>query len=120
MSMQPPRARLRDAAAQHVLDADICVHILSVSATMVGVCLTAIGLIRVVITLRRMETLVDDLVGIDAVLFVAAGLLAYWAMRTRTRGRLHHIELIAERVFLAAMVLMGIACLALVYGIKSL
>jgi hypothetical protein len=110
----------RGGQDQALLDEDLSVHIFTVSATMVGVCLTAIGLIRVVITLRRIETFVDDLVSVDAVLFVIAGLLSYWAMRSRSRGRLHHIELIAERVFLAAMILMGIACVALVYGIRYL
>ncbi len=125
MSTRPLRiGTLRKSLAgepdQAAFDEDLSVHILTVSATMVGVCLTAIGLIRVVVTLRRIETIVDDLVSIDAVMFVAAGLLAYWAMRSRTRGRLHHIELVAERVFLAAMVVMGIACLGLVYGMRYL
>ena len=33
------------------LEQDICIHIFTVSSAMVGVCLTVIGLIRVVITL---------------------------------------------------------------------
>jgi hypothetical protein len=32
------------------LEEDVCVHIFTVSAAMVGVCLTVIGLIRVIIT----------------------------------------------------------------------
>ncbi len=35
------------------LEADISVHIFSVSAAMVGVCLTVIGLIRIVITIGK-------------------------------------------------------------------
>jgi hypothetical protein len=102
------------------LDDDLSVHIFTVSATMVGVCLTVVGLIRVVITLRHVETLIDDLVSLDAMLFVASGLLAYWALRSRKHGRLHRIETIAERVFLGGMVLMGISILAVVYGIQDL
>ncbi len=95
-------------------------HIFTVSAAMVGVCLTAIGLIRVVITMRGVETLIDNLVGVDAVMFVISGLLAYWALRSRSRGRLHRIEVAAERLFLAAMILMGLASLALVFSINYL
>ena len=102
------------------LDEDLSVHIFTVSATMVGVCLTVVGLIRVVINMRGAETLIDDLVAVDAMLFVISGLLSYWALRSRQRGRLHRIEAIAERLFLAAMVLMGISILALVYGIQYL
>jgi hypothetical protein len=39
------------------LEQDICIHIFAVSSAMVGVCLTVIGLIRVVITLGRADTL---------------------------------------------------------------
>jgi hypothetical protein len=35
------------------LEEDISVHILTVSAAMVGVCLTVIGLLRVVITMQK-------------------------------------------------------------------
>ena len=43
------------------LEEDICIHIFTVSSAMVGVCLTVIGLIRVVITLGKADTLADDL-----------------------------------------------------------
>ncbi len=38
------------------LEEDICIHIFTVSSAMVGVCLTVIGLIRVVITLGKADT----------------------------------------------------------------
>ena len=113
-------ALIPDERARKSLDEDLSVHIFTVSATMVGVCLTAIGLIRVVITIRHVETLIDNLVGMDAMLFVLSGLLSYWALRSRKRGRLRRIEAIAERVFIAGMVLMGAASLALVFGINFL
>jgi hypothetical protein len=49
----------RDANSH--LEQDICIHIFTVSSAMVGVCLTVIGLIRVVITLGIADTLADDL-----------------------------------------------------------
>lgn len=105
---------------EHALDAGLSVHIFTVSATMVGVCLTAIGLIRVVITMRGVETLIDDLVALDALLFVISGLMAYFGIRSRKLGRLHQCELMAEKVFIVAMSVMGLSCLALVYGIHFL
>ena len=50
------------------LEEDICIHIFTVSSAMVGVCLTVIGLIRVVITLGRADTLADDFLASDALL----------------------------------------------------
>ena len=45
------------------LEEDICIHIFTVSSAMVGVCLTVIGLIRVVITLGKADTLADLICG---------------------------------------------------------
>jgi hypothetical protein len=102
------------------LDEDLSVHMFAVSATMVGVCLTGIGLIRLVISIRGVETMIDDMLALDALLFITSALLSHWAIRSRKRGRLHRVESIAEKVFIAAMILMGAACLALVYGIQFL
>jgi hypothetical protein len=61
------------------LEQDICIHIFTVSSAMVGVCLTVIGLIRVVITFGRADTLADDFLAGDALLFLISCLLSYWA-----------------------------------------
>src|SRR2546425_6636399 len=92
------------------LEEDICIHIFTVSAAMVGVCLTVIGLIRVVITLGKVDTMTDDLLALDALLFVIACLLSYWAMRTRSVRRMHRVERFADVIFIAAMLLMTAIC----------
>ena len=55
---------------------------------MVGVCLTVIGLIRVVITLGTADTLADDFLAADALLFLISCLLSYWALRSRSVHRM--------------------------------
>ncbi len=92
------------------LEEDICIHIFTVSAAMVGVCLTVIGLIRVMITIRNMDTLADDLVAMDAVLFLMSCLLSYWALRTRGGQRMHRIERVADGIFILALLLMVAVC----------
>lgn len=87
------------------LDDDICVHIFTASAAMVGVCLTVVGIIRVVITLRRTGLFADDLLAVDAMLYLASCLLAYWALRTRSLRRNHRIERCADALFLLALML---------------
>ena len=74
------------------LERDICILIFTVSSAMVGVCLTVIGLIRVVITLGRADTLADDLLAGDALLFLISCLLSYWALRSRSLRRMHRLE----------------------------
>ena len=86
------------------LDEDICVHILTASSVMVGVCLTVVGILRMVIKLRSQDVTGDDLLSINAMLYLLAALLSYWALRTRNRKRNHRIAYAADGVFIAGMI----------------
>lgn len=86
---------------------------------MVGVCLTVIGLIRVVITLGKVDTLADDLLAGDALLFLCACLLSYVALRTRSQRRMHQVEILADRIFILAMIVMTAICGVITYAISA-
>jgi branched-subunit amino acid permease len=101
------------------LEKDICIHIFTVSSAMVGVCLTVIGLIRVAITLGNLDTLADDLLAADALLFLVACLLSYSAVRTRNLQRMHRVERIADGLFIVAMVLMTTICGVITYAMAG-
>ena len=109
--------RPRDPSSH--LEQDICIHIFTVSSAMVGVCLTVIGLIRVVITLGRADTLADDLLAGDALLFLISCLLSYWALRSRSSRRMHRLEKIADGTFILAMIGMVIICALITYTISA-
>ena len=100
------------------LEQDLCIHIFTVSSAMVGVCLTVIGLIRVVITLGNADTLADDLLAGDALLFLVSCLLSYWALRSRSLRRMHRLEKIADGIFILAMIGMVIICALITYSIS--
>ena len=101
------------------LEQDICIHIFTVSSAMVGVCLTVIGLIRVVITLGRADTLADDFLAGDALLFLVSCLLSYWALRSRSVHRMHRMERVADAIFIIAMIGMVIICALITYNISA-
>ncbi len=101
------------------LESDISIHIFTVSSAMVGVCLTVIGLIRVVITLGKADTIADDLLAGDAFLFLICSLLSYSALRTRSKRRMHRREQIADAVFVAAMILMTLICAFITFAISQ-
>src|ERR1041385_88512 len=100
------------------LEQDISIHIFTVSSAMVGVCLTVIGLIRVVITLGTADTLADDLLAADALLFLVSCLLSYWALRSRGLRRMHRLERIADGIFIIAMIGMVVICAVITYTIS--
>ncbi len=84
---------------------------------MVGVCLTVIGLIRVVITLGKADTLADDCLAVDALMFLTSCLLSYWAVRSRRLRQMHRLERIADAIFILAMIGMVAICALITYTI---
>lgn len=100
------------------LDDNICVHIFTASAAMVGVCLTVIGIIRVVISLRKADLFVDDMLAVDAILYLISCLLAYWALRTRSLRRNYRLERIADSIFLIALTLTAINAGSIAWAIS--
>src|SRR6266496_1002656 len=114
MKEEPQREENQD----HRLEQDICIHIFTVSSAMVGVCLTVIGLIRVVITLGTADTLADDCLAVNALLFLISCLLSYWALRSRGLRRMHRLERLADGIFIFAMIGMVVICALITYTIS--
>ena len=99
------REKQPQRGANSHLEQDICIHIFTVSSAMVGVCLTVIGLIRVVITLGTADTLADDFLAGDALLF-------------RGLRRMHRLEKIADGIFIIAMIGMVVVCTLITYTVS--
>ena len=97
------------------LESDISIHIFTASAGLVGVCLTVIGLIRVVVATLNVDTFADNLLAIDALLFLASCLLSYWALRTRSIARMYRVERVADAIFIAGLLLMTAVCTIIAY-----
>ena len=83
--------------------------VLSVSSGMVGVCLTAIGLIGIIKSLNKVEMLVDDMLAIGAVMFMVTSLLSFFAMRTRLSQTWRSITRTIDIIFCLALVLVSVA-----------
>lgn len=96
---------------------DIAIHIFTASAALVGVCLTVIsivGRITVGTMVHRME---DDLLAIDAMVFLTSCLLSYGALRARKRRRMHHLETAADIVFIIGLCGLVLACSLIVWTV---
>ncbi len=117
LDMKPAKATPRHLRRSH-LDDDICVHIFTASAAMVGVCLTVIGIIRVVISLRKSNLAADDLLAANAMLYLTSCLLSYWALRTRSVSRNYRLERGADVIFLTSLTLTAINCAYITWAIS--
>jgi hypothetical protein len=78
-----PRAALPDASAIDERTYTHLLTVLSVSSGMVGVCLTAIGLIGIVKALNKFELIVDDLLAIGSVVFTVTAVMSFLGMRSK-------------------------------------
>jgi hypothetical protein len=96
---------------------DICKQIFSVSAAMVGVCLTVIGLVRVIISVQQVDNFAGDLLSVDALLFLCSCLSAYWALRMRSFRRMHRLERMADGLFILGLILMVAVCGIITFAI---
>jgi hypothetical protein len=101
--------------SETALEEDISIHIFTTSATMVGVCLTVIGLLRLFLQSSSVGTWADDILSIDAMLFLSACGLAYWALRTRSIKRRLLVEKAADLHFLVGLTLMTTICALITY-----
>lgn len=108
----------RRNASIRALDEQTCRLICPIAAAMVGVCLTGIGLLHVATVVRPQSTIADDLLSLDAALFLVAMLASYFALRVQSRIRLHGLERIADGAFIAAMLLLTLACFVITYALS--
>ncbi len=89
--------------------------LLSVSAAMVGVCLTAVGLVNVIEAISKLEGWVDDLLAIGSLLFSLVTLLSFLGIRTRIRRTWPRYMLLLDILFCLGIVSMVAASFLLTY-----
>lgn len=86
------------------------IQLMSISAGMVGICLTVIGLFQIVAKLQKVGTLADDLVAVDSMLFLAVCICAYHSIRTENKGWQRRLEQLADLFFMIALTFMTVIC----------
>lgn len=92
-------------------------HILPTSATMIGVCITVISLVRVVEATNDVSTVIDKVVAGDSLLFLAAAFMSYLSMRSGRRRR--YLENYADVVFMIALGVLAMAGILVAWEIGA-
>lgn len=101
MNAEPPP--LPKSPAPTARERDLSGHIFSVSAGLVGVCLTVVGLFRLFSRRGEVTSIADNLIAIDAIVFLFACLFAYLALRTASERAWHWLERLADGLFLLGL-----------------
>jgi hypothetical protein len=91
--------------------------LLSVSAAMVGVCLTAIGLVGILKSLRALEVVVDDLLAVAALFFMSVTFLSFLGLRTRLRESWRGFSLTVDILFCLGLLVLVSASMLLTWAV---
>src|SRR3954454_17968934 len=89
--------------------------LLSVSAALVAVCLTAVGLVSVIEALNKWEGWVDDLLAVGSLIFSMVTLLSFLGIRTKIRYSWPRYLLLLDILFCLGIVTMVVASFLLTY-----
>jgi uncharacterized membrane protein len=96
---------------------DLSMYVFSISAAMVGVCLTAIGILKVMTAQSHIETIADELLSADSVLFMLCCFLCFWSFKTRRERLRHLLRVVIDGLFILGLSTMVIVCAVMVYAI---
>jgi len=89
--------------------------ILSVSAAMAGVCLTAIGLVSVIEAINKVERLVDDMLAVATLIFSMVTLMSFLGIRTTIRRSWPRYTLVLDVLFCFGIATMVFASMLLTF-----
>ena len=78
-------------------------HLMSLSGTMAGLCITGVTLFYTVSKVPASATIVDDMLAISALLFLICTYTVFWALRTRKPAVAEFLESIVDILFAAAL-----------------
>lgn len=114
-----PKVVPSDTSEQEEVDkpsgGGLSAHILPTSATMIGVCMTVLSIGHLGPG-GEWRFLIDKLLAVDALLFLASALLSFMSMRSRrSKARL---EVRAELVFISGLGLLALGAVVLAFVIN--
>jgi hypothetical protein len=92
-------------------------HLLSLSGTLAGLCITGITLLHSVPSSARVATIADDGLALSSVLFLICTYATFIALRTQNPALAGRLEFLADILLSVALTCMVISGLVLVYAV---
>jgi hypothetical protein len=92
-------------------------HLLSVSATLAGLCVTGVTLFHTIGSASLPHTLADDLLAISALLFLVCTYAIFIALRTKREALAVFLEKVVDTLFLLALSGMVASAFTMVYAL---
>ena len=102
-------------AARVARDRDVLLRLLSVTASLAGLCIAALGFLEAAERSQLDHSYADELIALDAFLFVGCVYLILWALRTTSVERAVRLARIVDVVFLFALTTLLLAAAYIIY-----
>jgi len=92
----------------------------ALSGAMVGVCLTVIGVLRLLTEVKGYRTLGDDLVAVDGIFFLFACVFSFLTLKNRDLNKRRTFQRVTDSCFLIAIALMLVICMLITWAFTHL
>lgn len=89
-------------------------HILPTSANLLGICFLILSFIKFWAR-GKIETFIDELLGIAVILFLVSSVLSYTSMRSKKKSEF--FEKIADIIFLVGLLFLSLISVTLVFEV---
>ena len=95
---------------------DEMLHLLSLSGTLSGICVTGVTLLHTAGKASLQETLADDILAISALMFLLCTYMIFFTLRTRQESLALTLEKVVDTIFLLALTGMVTSGFIMVYN----
>lgn len=106
------------AKRNRILDEKIFDKILSQSSTKIGMCLTLLGLIKVLEGVKNVTRFSDELLAINAFGFLLATIFSYLAMKEEDAERKQKKGRVGDIIFSLSLGLLALVCAIMVFELS--
>jgi uncharacterized membrane protein YsdA (DUF1294 family) len=106
-----------EAISKERREHELTLHVFTISAGLVGVCLTAIGLLRLFTEHASVTTIADELLAADAMLFMVCCALSFWSFKTDAPRRKKILRRCIDSFFMIALAFMVAVCGLIAYEV---
>jgi hypothetical protein len=110
---------MNEKAERELAERDIARYVFGNAPTLLALCLTVIGLIKIYASLQRITTLADNLLLISVVAFLVATIFSYLSLRTTTPKRRVVFGDVADGAFLLGLSLAAFVALFITFALAG-
>lgn len=114
---KPAESNINESGQQQAIERDIASHVFANSPTLLALCLTVIGLIKIYASLQRITTLADNMLLFSVAAFLIATIFSYMGLRSKERRHRRIFGNVADWSFMSGLCLATFVALFVTFSL---